>query len=131
MAHGLQDHAERKNDGADGQCQRNPELDAPAERHAIESSAENDHQHGKADPVRVHVDLADVVVPDCGVPIESRTGFRQLAFRRTYEGSGQRASHLIERLVLDEQGIVKAIEHSKCCQGEAAEDQNFAVAAHG
>jgi hypothetical protein len=39
------------------------------------------------------------------------------------EGLRQRATQLIERLMLDKDRIVKAIQHTECSEREPAEDQ--------
>src|SRR5436309_15617076 len=80
--------------------------------------------------MRVHIHLADVVIFHGSIGIESSPRVGHLPLGRMNKCVCQRSAHLIESLVLHENGVVEAVQHSQRCQGETAEDKHRSCAVH-
>src|SRR5438132_145631 len=129
-AGGFENHTQRKQHGSGEQRQGQPTSCSLLKVDPVEHDAENDHQHGKANPMRVQINLANIGVLGAAKSVDGSMSLGEIALGGPDERSRQRGTHSIQSLVLREQGVIEAVAHADRRQGQASEDQQLAGPVH-
>src|SRR6266851_868057 len=130
MIHRLQEHTQRKNHRACEKSQREQQLNALGEVHAIEADTQNDEQHRQSNPMPVHIDLAIVDIFRFPVLLKGSLHARGISFCCSHKTSSQRRSDAVQGLVLGEHPVPQSVAHAPNCKSNASDNQKPARTAH-
>src|SRR5713101_152342 len=106
------------------------EADSVLQRHAIKCYSENHEQQAKANPMAVCIHLAHIHEASRSGIGERGLRLGHPAFSCTHETGRERGTKAVERLMLNEHGIINSIAHAPGSQREATDDQELARRGH-